>query len=69
MNLEILEFVSIALLIVGFVGHGIQMRKINQFNISQGTQSSFAVFFHKSNTRWYAVIAASIILWAVALYL
>ena len=69
MSLEFLEYFSIVLLIIGFVGHSIQMKRIRQFDIHQGTQSSFAVFFHKSNVKWYGIMSASIVLWALAFHL
>ncbi len=59
----ILSFVSVALVTMGLIGNGFEMRKIRLS--SQGTAGSKNVFLDKRNFKWYVLIAIGMILWGV----
>ena len=62
---SILSFVTVALLVVGLVGNGFEMRRIRLSTIKDEELTSKNVFLNKRNLKWYILIAIAIMLWAV----
>jgi hypothetical protein len=58
--------IAIALLVIGLVGQGFEMRRIRVSTTSDGELGSPNIFLDKRNFKWYALIGAGIILWYVA---
>ncbi len=56
---------AIALLVVGLVGQGFEMRRINAEGVDEeeGRPSAFA---DRRNFKWYAIIGAGIAIWFAA---
>ncbi len=52
---------AIVLLVIGLVGQGFEMRRIRL----EG-EASAGVFADRRNFKWYAVIAAGVVLWYIA---
>jgi len=66
---QALPFVAVALLVLGLIGQGFEMRKI-RFSITKDEDlSSKNIFLHKRNLKWYLLIAAGLIIWAVSSYI
>ena len=66
---QALPFVAVALLVLGLIGQGFEMRKI-RFSITKDEDlSSKNIFLHKRNLRWYLLIAAGLVIWAVSSYI
>jgi len=63
---SILSFVAVALLVIGLIGNGFEMRKIRLSVTKDEELASKNVFLNKNNWKWYALIAVSLILWIVA---
>jgi len=61
----ILSFVAVALLVVGLVGNGFEMRRIRLSTIRDEELTSKNVFLNKRNLKWYILIAIAIMVWAV----
>jgi len=62
---SILSFVAVALLVVGLVGNGFEMRRIRLSTIRDEELTSKNIFLNKRNFKWYILIAIAIMLWAV----
>jgi len=62
---SILSFVAVALLVVGLVGNGFEMRRIRLSTIRDEELTSKNVFLNRRNLKWYILIAIAIMLWAV----
>ena len=62
----IFAFTAIALLIIGLIGQGFEMRKIKQSALRDEDATSQNIFTDKRNLKWYAIIGAGIALWYVA---
>ena len=62
----IIAFTSIALLIVGLVGQGFEMRKIKQSILKENDNVSENIFLDRRNIKWYVIIGAGIALWYVS---
>ncbi|MFQ5782663.1 MAG: hypothetical protein ACE5GR_06380 [Nitrosopumilus sp.] len=58
-----LGYAAIALLIIGLVGQGFEMRKIRLTTYSDEALGSPKIFTSKKNFKWYAIIGIGIILW------
>ncbi len=58
--------VGVVLLVIGLVGQGFEMRRINA--AADGTESPSPpnVFADRRNYKWYAMIVAGIVLWFAA---
>ncbi|MGQ0638414.1 MAG: hypothetical protein ACT4N1_03510 [Nitrososphaerota archaeon] len=66
---QALPFVAVALLVLGLIGQGFEMRKI-RFSITKDEDlSSKNIFLHKRNWKWYLLIAAGLVIWAVSTYI
>jgi hypothetical protein len=63
---SILSFVAVALLVIGLVGNGFEMRKIRLSVTKDEEQTSKNVFLNKNNWKWYALIATALVLWIIA---
>jgi len=61
----ILSFVAVALLVIGLVGNGFEMRRIRLSTIRDEELTSKNVFLNKRNFKWYILIAIAVMLWAV----
>ena len=61
-----LGFPAIALLIIGLVGQGFEMRKIRFATYKDEELASPNIFMNKKNFKWYAIIGLGIILWYLA---
>ncbi len=59
-------YAAIALLIIGLVGQGFEMRKIRQTTYVDEELGSPKIFTNKKNFKWYAIIGIGIILWYAA---
>jgi hypothetical protein len=63
---SILSFVAVALLVIGLIGNGFEMRKIRLSVTKDEELVSKNVFLNKNNWKWYALIAVALILWIIA---
>ncbi len=63
---SILSFVTVALLVIGLIGNGFEMRKIRLSVTKDEELASKNVFLNKNNWKWYALIAVALILWIIA---
>jgi len=66
---QVLPFVAVALLVLGLIGQGFEMRKIRLSTMKDENLSSKNIFLHKRNWKWYVLIATGFIIWAVSSYL
>ena len=56
--------IAIALLIIGLVGQGFEMRSIRQSATRDDDDLTSAnIFMDKRNWKWYAIIGTGILLW------
>ena len=62
---SILSLISVALLVIGLVGQGFELRKIRASIIKDEDLSSKNMFTNKRNLKWYAMIGVGLILWYV----
>ena len=61
-----LGIVAIALLIIGLVGQGFEMRKIRKSIYRDEELASSKIFMNKRNFKWYAMIGIGFVLWFFA---
>ena len=66
---QILPFVAVALLVLGLIGQGFEMRKIRLSTMKDENLSSKNIFLHKRNWKWYVLIVTGLIIWAVDNYI
>ena len=59
----ILSFLAVALLVVGLIGQGFELRKIRTSVTRDEDLSSKNMFTNKRNLKWYAIIGAGLLLW------
>ena len=65
-NMEpILSFTAVALLVIGLIGQGFELRKIRTSVVRDEDLSSINMFTNKRNLKWYAIIGAGLVLWYV----
>ena len=62
---QIIPIVAMALVIVGLIGQGFDMRKIRN-SIKTDELNPKNVFTDKRNIKWYVMIGAGLVLWYVA---
>ncbi len=62
----ILSFVAVALLVIGLVGNGFEMRKIRLSVVKDEDLTSKNIFLNKKNWKWYVLIGIALVLWAVS---
>ncbi len=66
---QALPFIAVALLVLGLIGQGFEMRKI-RFSVTKDEDlASKNIFLHKRNLKWYLLIAAGLVIWAVSTYI
>ena len=64
MNMEpILSFIAVALLVIGLVGQGFELRKIKASITKDEDLSSKNMFTNKRNLKWYVMIGAGLVFW------
>jgi len=61
----ILVFTAAALVIIGLVGQGFEMRKIRKSMASDELPNPKNVFADRRNFKWYGLIAAGLILYYI----
>ena len=61
----ILSFLAVALLVVGLIGQGFELRKIRTSVTRDEDLSSKNMFTNKRNLKWYVIIGAGLVLWYV----
>ncbi len=61
----ILSFVAVAMLVIGLVGNGFEMRKIRLSTTRDEELASRNVFLNKRNIKWYVLVGIAIMLWAI----
>ncbi|MGI0009860.1 MAG: hypothetical protein ACREAE_00490 [Nitrosopumilaceae archaeon] len=61
----ILSFTAVALLVIGLVGQGFELRKIRASITKDEDLSSKNMFTNKRNLKWYVLIGAGLVLWYV----
>jgi hypothetical protein len=59
----ILSFIAIALLVIGLVGQGFELRKIRASITKDEDLSSKNMFANKRNLKWYVMIGAGLVFW------
>jgi hypothetical protein len=62
----VISFVAMALVVGGLIGQGFEMKKIRASIRTDEQLSPKNVFADRRNYKWYAIIAAGIVLWYVA---
>lgn len=63
MNMEpILSFIGIALIVIGLIGQGFELRKIRTSITKDEDLTSKNMFTNKRNLKWYAMIGAGLVL-------
>ena len=61
----IFGFLGIALLVIGLIGQGFEMRKIRLSSPDEELASA-NIFANKRNFKWYAIIGAGMVFWFIA---
>ena len=62
MNMEpILSFIAVALLVIGLIGQGFELRKIKASITKDEDLSSKNMFANKRNLKWYVMIGAGLV--------
>jgi len=59
----ILSFIAVALLVIGLVGQGFELRKIKASITKDEDLSSKNMFTNKRNLKWYVMIGAGLVFW------
>lgn len=58
--------IAIALLIMGLVGQGFEMRKIRKSIYRDEELASPKIFSDRRNFKWFAMIGVGLVLWFIA---
>ncbi|MGH9998450.1 MAG: hypothetical protein ACRD90_01130 [Nitrosopumilaceae archaeon] len=59
----ILSFTAVALLVIGLIGQGFELRKIKASITRDEDLTSKNMFTNKKNFKWYVLIGAGLVLW------
>ena len=59
------SFIAVALLVIGLIGQGFELRKIRTSVVRDEDLSSANMFTNKRNLKWYVLIGAGLALWYV----
>ncbi|HXV38792.1 MAG TPA: hypothetical protein VD699_04400 [Nitrosopumilaceae archaeon] len=59
----ILSFTAVALIVVGLIGQGFELRKIRASITKDEDLTSKNMFTNKRNLKWYLIIGAGLVLW------
>ena len=62
----ITSFVAMALVVVGLIGQGFEMKKIRASIVTDEQLNPKNVFTDRRNFKWYAIIGAGFVLWYAA---
>ncbi len=62
------SFVAAALLVIGLVGNGFEMRRVRMSTVKDEDMASKKMFSNKRNFKWYACIGAALVLAAIGTY-
>ena len=62
----ILSFTAVALLVIGLIGQGFELRKIKASITRDEDLTSKNMFTNKRNFKWYLLIGAGLVLWYAA---
>lgn len=63
----VLGGIAVALLGIGLIGQGFEIRRINAtLNVDEESPSPPNVFADKRNFKWYAMIGTGMVLWFTA---
>jgi len=57
--------IAVALLLIGLIGQGFEMRKIRTSVIRDEDLNSKNVFLNKRNFKWYVLIGTGLVIWYV----
>jgi len=57
--------IAVALLLIGLIGQGFEMRKIRISVMRDEDLNSKNVFLNKRNFKWYVLIGAGLVIWYV----
>ena len=57
--------IAVALLLIGLIGQGFEMRKIRTSVMRDKDLNSKNVFLNKRNFKWYVLIGAGLVIWYV----
>jgi uncharacterized membrane protein YidH (DUF202 family) len=58
----ILSFTAVALLVIGLIGQGFELRKIKASITKDEDLTSKNMFTNKRNLKWYVIIGAGLVL-------
>ncbi|HET6517612.1 MAG TPA: hypothetical protein VFG25_05260 [Nitrosopumilaceae archaeon] len=58
--------IAIALLIMGLIGQGFEMRKIRKSIYRDEELASPKIFSDRRNFKWFAMIGVGLVLWFIA---
>ena len=58
----ILSFTAVALLVIGLIGQGFELRKIKASITKDEDFTSKNMFTNKRNLKWYVIIGAGLVL-------
>ncbi|MGI0047898.1 MAG: hypothetical protein ACREBB_12065 [Nitrosotalea sp.] len=61
----VISFVSVALLVIGMVGNGFEMRKARLSTTRDEDMVPKNMFLDKRNFKWFAFIGAALVLMAI----
>ncbi|HXX05663.1 MAG TPA: hypothetical protein VEJ68_02460 [Candidatus Bathyarchaeia archaeon] len=64
----VFSLVAATLLVIGLAGNGYEMRKIRLSTVKDEELASKNIFLNKRNFKWYAIILASLAIWAIGAY-
>ncbi|HSF27732.1 MAG TPA: hypothetical protein VLA53_01745 [Nitrosopumilaceae archaeon] len=59
----VLSFTAVALIVIGLIGQGFELRKIRASITKDEDLTSKNMFTNKRNLKWYVMIGAGLVLW------
>lgn len=61
----IISFASVALLVIGLIGNGFEMRRSHVSTMRDEEVATKNTFMNRRNFKWYAFIGAALVLMAI----
>ena len=61
-----IPFLAVALVMVGLIGQGFEMRRMRKSIKTDEELNPKNVFFDKRNVKWYVIIGIGFVLWYVS---
>ena len=61
-----IPFLAVALVMVGLIGQGFEMRRMRKSIKTDEELNPKNVFFDKRNIKWYVIIGTGFVLWYVS---